>query len=154
MKPRKKYRPGRVLLDPVGHVLTGFKPLVQIKSTTARLKIGYHGALDLLRRGKASREEILCLGDTINMAEAMVHITGIGVEYLPEIHAAEMALQALGKRDKFIALGVELTALNRLAEIHDAQFKVVTVAEAEKALAYIEERVRRAARPAVAGTVS
>jgi len=154
MKPRKKYRPGRVLLDPVGHVLTGFKPLAEIKSTTARLKIGYHGALDLLRRGKASREEILCLGDTINMTEAMVHVTGLGVEYLPEIHAAEMALQALGKRDKFLATGPELTALNRLAEIHDAQFKVVTVTEAEKALAYIEEKVRHAARPVTAGTVS
>ena len=143
MKKRKKYRPGRVLLDPVGHVLTGFKPLAAIKSTTARIQVGYHGALDLLRRGKATREEILCLGDTINMAEAMVHITGIGIEHLSEIAAAETALRTVGQRDKYIATGPELMALNRLAEIHDAQFKATTVAEAEKALAYVEERTRK-----------
>lgn len=143
MKKRPKYRPGRVLLNPVQHVLTGFKPLDQIKSTTARLKIGYHGALDLLRRGKASREEILCLGDTINMSEAMVHVTGAGIEHLPEIAAAERALQTIGQRDKFIATGLELVALNRLAEIHDAQFAATTVAEAEKALEYIERKTRK-----------
>lgn len=143
MRKRSKYRPGRVLQNPVQHVLAGLKPLAQALQTSARLQIGYHGALDLLRRGKATRDDILCLDDMVNMAEAMVRVTCIGVELLPEIQAAKQALLSIGRRNRFVAAGPELVALNRLAEIHDAQFRAITVGEAEKALDYIERKLSK-----------
>jgi hypothetical protein len=54
---------------------------------------------------------------------------------------------------KFILRGPELTSFNLAMEIHDAQLDACTVAELEKAIAFVETICRnKGARPIIEGT--
>lgn len=145
MRKRSKYRPKGVIIDTVGHVLSGMKRVGAISPGTT-LKIKNHDALDTVRRGVATKQDIDTLIDAFNITEALAMMR-IGDEYRNEIRAAQDALLELGRRGaetgKFILRGPDLTLFNTAMEVHDAQLDACTVAELEKAIDIVNALLRQ-----------
>lgn len=144
MRKRSKYRPKGVLLDPLNHVLSGLKKVGSV-SAGMTLMIRNHQALEAVRKGAGTRQDIDMLIDAVNVTEALASLR-IGDEWRVEIRAAQDALLELGRRGvetgKFILRGPELTALNLGMEIHDAQLEACTINELERAMDIVVKRQR------------
>jgi len=123
----------------MNHVLSGMKTVGAISAGTT-LKIKNHDALEKVRRGEATREDIDVLIGAFNITEALARMR-IGEDWKDEIRAAQDALLELGRRGvetgKFILRGPDLTTFNLAMEIHDAQLDACTVSELEKAIDYV-----------------
>jgi len=139
VRKRSKYRPKGVILDPINHVLSGLKRVGSI-SAGVTLMIKNHAALEAVRQGKGTREDIDILIGALNMTEALAFFK-YGDEWSHGIRAAQDALLELGRRGaetgKFILRGPDLTTFNMAMDIHDAQLDACTVAELEKAIDYV-----------------
>jgi len=159
MKKRSKYRPRKIILDPVSWVISGMKP-VSSSGEAIGLKIKNHQALLDVTQGKANRDSIDILIAAMNMAEALQIINpNLGKEYAPEIKAAQDAIYTMAKRgvekDKFLFTGVEMQAINTGMEVHDAQLDTCTIAELESGIKYVYEAIKhRRARPIMEATKS
>lgn len=146
MRKRSKYRPKGVRVDALDYVLTSIKPLASLKSEVATLRIRNHGALAEVCKGNGNRDDIDVLIAALNIAEAMV-VQGVGTDYAGEIRAGQdalrdMATRGVGLGDRFIFRATELQAINLAMEIHDAQLDAITVAQLERAIAYVHRVVR------------
>ena len=145
MRKRSKYRPKGVILDTMAHVKSGMKRVGTIAPGTT-LKIKNHDALDKVRRGVATRQDIDTLIDAFNITEALAMMR-IGDDWRNEIRAAQDALLELGRRGaetgKFILRGPDLTLFNTVMELHDAQLDACTVAELEKSIDIVNEILRQ-----------
>lgn len=144
MRKRSKYRPKPVFVDPVSHVLSGMKRVGSIGAGVT-LMIRNHTALEDVRRGQGTRDDIDILIAALNMAEALA-VLNYGRDWADEIRAAQDALLGLGTRGaetgKFVLRGPELTALNLGMQIHDAQLEACTVVDLEKAMDYVTQCIR------------
>ncbi len=144
MRKRSKYRPKPVIADPLNHVLSGLKRVGSI-SAGVTLMIRNHTALEAVRKGQGTKEDIDILIGALNMTEALAFFK-FGEDWAGEIRAAQDALLELGRRGaetgKFILRGPELTALNVGMEIHDAQLQACTVSDLEKAMDYVTQCLR------------
>jgi hypothetical protein len=152
MRKRSKYRPRGVIYDTLNYVVSGMKVVGEMSSGTT-LKIKNHAALEQVRQGRGTREDIDVLICAFNITEALA-LMRIGDDWKDEIRAAQDALLAVGRRGvetgKFILRGPELTSFNLAMEIHDAQLDTCTVAELEKAIEFVEKIVKnKQARPIV-----
>jgi hypothetical protein len=136
MRKRSKYRPKGVIYDTMHHVLSGMKVVGTLSAGTT-LKIKNHAALEQVRTGRGTRDDIDVLICAFNITEALAMMR-IGDDWKDEIRAAQDALLAVGRRGaetgKFILRGPELTTFNLAMEIHDAQLDACTVSELEKAI--------------------
>ena len=136
MRKRSKYRPKGLIVDTMRHVMSGMKKVGSISAGTT-LKIKNHTALESMRRGVGTRDDIDVLIGAFNITEALAMMR-IGDDWKNEIRAAQDALLAVGRRGaetgKFILRGPELTHFNLAMEIHDAQLDACTVSELEKAI--------------------
>jgi hypothetical protein len=156
-KPRKKYKPKGVRLDAVQWVINGFRNISQTGDAVLHLKIKNHESLECLRKGEATRLDIDAIISAFNMAEALARMQ-IGDDYAAEIKAGQDALLDVAKRgvnrdDRFILKAAELTAINLVMEIHDAQLEITTIGELEKAMDIVTKEIRmRRARPVLEKT--
>lgn len=145
MRKRSKYRPRAVLANPVAWVLEGMTPVARHDSYLIDLKIKNHGAMAALTQGRATRIEIDTLIAMSNVIEALWTL-GFGTEYEDVIVAGQAALIEVGRRGlttgKFILRAGEMTALNELMELHDAQMDVTTIRDMDQALAVVNKRVK------------
>jgi hypothetical protein len=152
MRKRSKYRPRGLIADTMLYVTSGMKVVGAINAGTT-LKIKNHAALEQVRTGRGTREDIDVLICAFNITEALA-LMRIGDDWKDEIRAAQDALLAMGRRGvetgKFILRGPELTSFNLAMEIHDAQLDACTVAELEKAIDFVDKIVRnKQARPII-----
>lgn len=151
-KPRKKYKPKGVRLDAITWVINGFRNISETGDAVLHLKIKNHESLECLRKGEATRMDIDAIISAFNMAEALARMQ-IGDDYAAEIKAGQDALLAVAKRgvsrdDRFVLKAEELTAINLVLEIHDAQLEITTIGELEKAMDIVTKEIRmRKARP-------
>ncbi len=145
MRKRSKYKPRAVLANPVAWVLEGLTPVAHHDSYLIDLKIKNHGAMAALTQGRATRIEIDVLIAMSNVIEALWTL-GFGTEYEDVIVAGQAALIEVGRRGlttgKFILRAAEMTALNELMELHDAQMDVITIRDMDRALAVVNKRVK------------
>ena len=154
MKKRSKYRPRRVILDPVSWVISGMKP-VSSTSEAVGLKIKNHQALLEITQGNGNRDSVDILIAAMNMAEALYVINAnLGKDYATEIKAAQDAIYHMARRGvekgKFLFTGLEMQAMNTGMEVHDAQLDTCTIAELETAIKFVYEAIKhRRARPIV-----
>jgi len=154
MKKRSKYRPRRIILDPVSWVISGMKP-VSSSGEAVGLKIKNHQALLEITQGNGNRDSVDILIAAMNMAEALYIINAdLGKQYAEEIKAAQDAIYTMAKRgvakNKFLFTGLEMQAMNTGMEVHDAQLDACTIAELETAIKYVYEAIKhRRARPIV-----
>ena len=154
MRKRSKYRPRRVIADPVTWVINGFKPVRQCDEAVG-LKIKNHQALLEITKGEGTRQSVDVLIAAMNMAEAL-HIINpdLGKQYATEIKAAQDAIYNMAKRGvakgRFLFTGLEMQDMNVGMEVHDAQLDTCTIAELESGIKYVYEAIKhRRARPIV-----
>jgi len=145
-KPRKKYKPKGVRLDAVQWVINGFKNISETGNAVLHLKIKNHESLEALRKGEATRIDIDTIISAFNITEALARMN-IGDDYANEIKAGQDALLEVAKRgvsrdDKFILKAAELSAINLVMEIHDAQLEITTIGELEKAMDIVTKEIK------------
>lgn len=154
MKKRSKYKPKGVRIDAVNWVLAGLKPFNDV-AVSKNVRIRNHAAMDVLRKGDATRDDIDILIGAFNMTEAYAKLRPeLGSDWAEEIKAGQDALHAVGKRGaasgRFILMAKELTAMNLVMEIHDAQLDQTNVRDMELAMEIIDKEYRaRKMRPIV-----
>jgi hypothetical protein len=145
VRKRSKYRPKGVLLNPLGYVLESMSPLAAHNSYLLDLKIKNHAALTALTTGMATRADIDVLITMGNVTEALYRL-GFGAEYGNEVKAGLNALRDTARRGaeshRFILRAAEMSALNTLVELHDAQMDVATIKDMENALKLVDQEYR------------
>ena len=136
MKKRSKYRPKGKLINPVAYVLESLKPVRHHDSYLMDLKIKNHGSMEALTKGNAGRTEIDLLINMGNTVEALYRL-GFGEDYGDVVDQGLDALHEVGKRGvqtgRFILKAHEMSDLNLLMELHDAQMEVITIKDMERA---------------------
>lgn len=154
MRKKSKYKPRPIKADAVTWVINGFRNISDTGDVVLNLKIKNHEAIESLRKGQATRNDLDILIGAFNVTEALARMK-IGDDYANEIKAGQDALLAIGKRgvsnnDRFILKALELTAINLTMEIHDAQLEVATIADLEKAMDIVTKEIKmRKARPII-----
>lgn len=142
-KPKKKYRPKPVLLDPIAHVLVGIRP--PAPEHRARIEIVNHGAMYQLTHGKGTRQDWDEVACALNTALVLAEDYKIGFDYLADIQAALEAHRMCGVRG-FGYSGPELQTVNYALKVHEEQMNIATVSEHERALAKVLRSVFVAGR--------
>jgi hypothetical protein len=146
MRKRSKYRPKPVLANPVGYVIESFTPVTFYESYLIDLKIKNSGAMVALLRGNATHDDLSLLVAMSNVTEALYQL-GFGEDYKDvAIDGREAILQIAHravKHQKFTPTGPEIQSLNRLMELHDAQMDVITIKDMERALQFIDTKMRQ-----------
>jgi cytosine/adenosine deaminase-related metal-dependent hydrolase len=136
VKKRSKYRPKGKLINPVAYVLESLKPVRHHDSYLMDLKIKNHGSMESLTKGNAGRTEIDLLINMGNTTEALYRL-GFGEDYGDVVEQGLDALHEVGQRGvqtgRFILKAHEMSHLNLLMELHDAQMEVITVKDMERA---------------------
>ena len=156
-RKKSKYKPKGVRLDATTWVINGFRNISQTGDAVLHLKIKNHESLECLRKGEATRMDIDAIISAFNMAEALARMQ-IGDDYAAEIKAGQDALLDVAKRgvnrdDRFVLKAAELSAINLVMEIHDAQLEITTIGELEKAMDIVAKEIRmRRARPVLEKT--
>jgi hypothetical protein len=156
MRKRSKYKPKPVILDTMSYVMSGMKQMTNLKDQLIALQLKNHLALEALRLGQATKEDIDTLINAFNITEALAK-QKIGDDYKTEIKEAQDALFACAKRGvennyRFVMKGTELKAINYVMEIHDAQLEASTVKDIELATNYVYKCLQsKKARPVIEG---
>lgn len=156
-RKKSKYKPKGVRLDATTWVINGFRNISQTGDAVLHLKIKNHESLECLRKGEATRMDIDAIISAFNMAEALARMQ-IGDDYAAEIKAGQDALLDAAKRgvnrdDRFVLKASELSAINLVMEIHDAQLEITTIGELEKAMDIVMKEIKmRKARPVLEKT--
>lgn len=156
-RKKSKYKPKGVRLDATTWVINGFRNISETGDAVLHLKIKNHESLECLRKGEATRMDIDAIISAFNMAEALARMQ-IGDDYAAEIKAGQDALLDVAKRgvsrdDRFVLKATELSAINLVLEIHDAQLEITTIGELEKAMDIVAKEIRmRRARPVLEKT--
>ena len=144
VRKRSKYRPKPVLANPVAYVLESIKPVSQHDTYLIDLKIKHSQAMVALLNGTATKSDMDMLIGMSNMTEAL-HQMGFGKEYQDVCVDGRFAILSIVDRAKthnrFTPTGPEIQMLNLLMELHDAQMEVITVRDAEKALALASHKI-------------
>lgn len=144
MKKRSKYRPKGVRLDAVNWALSSIMPFSRVPEGID-LRIKNHDALNNTRLGLADKGDIDILIGMVNMTDALARLK-LGNDWADEIRAGQDALLSLARRGKesgkFVGTGPELTALNLIMEIHDAQLDACTVKDIERAMDIVTKEHR------------
>lgn len=132
----------------MAYVQSGMKKFDEI-SVAVNLRIRNHNALEELRLGRATPADMETLIFAFNMAEGFLRLRDeLGGDWADEVQAAQDALQAVGRRPRFICRAEEWKAMTLAMELHDAQLDKATVKDLEMAMDIIAEDVRhKRARP-------
>lgn len=130
----------------MNYVLEGFAPLEQYSSHAMVLKIKNHAALVSLSQGNGNKEDFQKIVAAANVTEAICMMK-IGSEYSDILPPAQAAIKALHLREKEIGKytfkAEELTAVNRMIELLDAQLAIITVQEMQESLKIVEREVQK-----------
>jgi hypothetical protein len=137
MKKRSSYRPKWALVNPIAYVLESFTPVRVYDSYLVDNKIRNHGAMSNLTRGLADKQDVTTLISMVNMTEALYRL-GFGKEYGDVVKDGAESLHMLGRRGlqtgRFILKAQEMSHLNLIMELHDAQMEIATIKDIERAI--------------------
>jgi hypothetical protein len=154
MRKKSKYKPKAIRTNNMAYVLSGMMQLSDLKEKLVQLQLTNHMALESLRTGTATKQDMDVIIAAFNITEALAKYK-IGDEYVNEIKEAQDALYACAKRGvemgyKFVVKGLELKAINFIMELHDAQLEIATVKEIELATDHVNNMmISKRARPIV-----
>ena len=150
MRKKSKYKPKGVRVDVMSWIKSGMLKAAEVAggSIITQTRIKNHIAIEALRKGEATIDDMDAIINAFNVTEALA-IKGIGDDYRAEIKAGQDAVLEIAVRAKekdagrFVVTGPELSAINLAMEVHDAQLDVCTVAQLESALDYVWEQIRQ-----------
>jgi hypothetical protein len=144
MRKRSKYRPKGVRVDAVDWALASIMPFSRVPEGID-LRIKNHDALNNMRLGVATKADIDVIIGVVNMTDALARLK-LGNDWAEEIRAGQDALLSIARRGKesgrFIGTGPELTAVNLVMEIHDAQLDACTVKDIERGMDIVTKEHR------------
>lgn len=145
MRKRSKYRPKRVMLNPHEWVRESVRLVSNHDDYLIKLRIKNHAAFAALTQGKATKDDMQTLIAMNNVTNALFALN-IGKQYEPILHAGGAALINIGSRGlksgRFIVRAEDMSALNDLMDLHDAQMDAIDIRTLERALDYIENLER------------
>ena len=134
-----------MLSNPLGYVLESLTPVRNHSFPLTELKIKNHLAMSMLVRGQAKKDDMDKLVAMSNMTEALCAL-GFGKEYQNVCIDGRYAILSIANRatkhGRFTPTGPEITMLNTLMELHDAQMEIITVKDMEKALDIVRTKLR------------
>jgi len=140
MKKKSKYKPRPVLLNPLAYTVEGARLLAEEHPTyITELKIKNHAAMLALTRGEATRQDMDCLIQMYNIMDAFRMLGIGGIE--KEIHTTGQSISSIARRNKFLATGPEITAINGLMDYHDELFEHITVKQLEMAVREVRKTI-------------
>jgi len=156
MRKRSKYRPRVVLQNPLEFVLSGFKPVRDLPGVYIDVQIKNREALEQIRKGDATKENIDMLIGAFNITEALA-IMGKGHDWLDEIKQGQDALLALSQRGvangmRFIMTARQWEALKLVMDLHEEQLAHATVHDIEKAHNHVLAVIRQGKARAIVQT--
>lgn len=155
-KPRKKYRPKAVLRNPVAYVMESMTPITSHGLDLTTLRIKNSQAMVALLRGEAKKADMDILIAMSNVTEALWEL-GFGKEYKNVCVDGRYAILSITNRatqhGRFTPTGPEITMLNTLMELHDAQMEVITVRDMERALSTIRNKLQNKVTTVVLPTI-
>jgi len=156
MRKRSKYRPRVVLQNPLEFVLSGFKPVRDLPGVYIDVQIKNREALEQIRKGDATKEDIDMLIGAFNITEALA-IMGKGHDWLVEIKQGQDALLALSRRGvankmRFIMTARQWEALKLVMDLHEEQLAHATVYDIEKAHNHVLAVIRQGRARAIVQT--
>lgn len=145
MRKKSKYRPKPVRVNPVAYVIESMTPVAAYGSYLLTLKIRNHEALANITQGKGTRADMDLMLAMFNIAEALYRM-GLGREYGDVLAQAREALIAVGSRgiatNRFVLTGPQMSTLNLVMELHDAQLDLCTVKDVERAIEIVKHQER------------
>ncbi len=146
MRKRSKYRPRKIIADPLGFVLSGMQRLPELRDQFLMIQIKNREALEQVRIGRANKDDIDRLIAMANMSESLA-IHGKGSDWLKEINESQHHLHALAERGvrlgmRFVMKAAEWEALKLITDLHEVQLENSTVFDIEKAYDYVEKTIR------------
>jgi hypothetical protein len=151
MKKRSAYRPKPVFANPLAYVLESMVPVSRHDSYLLDMKIKNHGAMSSLTQGSATRRDLDVLITMVNITEALYRM-GFGEDYGHIVRQGQDALHCVGVRgvesSRFTLKAQEMSHLNDIMELHDAQMDLITIKDMERAMELIKkEFVQKKMRP-------
>jgi hypothetical protein len=128
-------------------VLSGFKPVRDLPGVYVDVQIKNREALEQIRKGDATKEDIDMLIGAFNITEALA-IMGKGHDWLDEIKQGQDALLALSQRGvangmRFIMTARQWEALKLVMDLHEEQLAHATVHDIEKAHNHVLAVIRQ-----------
>jgi hypothetical protein len=137
MRKRSKYRPGRILQNPLEFVISGMRPVRDLPGVYLDVQLRNRAALDSVRTGTATKADIDMLVGAFNITEALA-LGGHGKDWLEEIRQGQNALLTLSRRGvergmRFIMTAKEWELLKLIMDLHEEQLCNVTVYDIEMA---------------------
>jgi hypothetical protein len=147
MRKKSNYKPKGVRLDNMAWVQSSLKKVGTLPTAGLALKLKMHEALAAMLNGTGTKSDVDALISAVNVAEALIKVRAdLGRDWAVEIKAAQDAIHDMGvrcyKRDKFLFMGPEMSAVKVVVELHDQQLDDCTVREMEQALFIVDEVIR------------
>lgn len=144
MRKKSKYKPRPVVRDTLNFVLNAMTPVTAKTDALLTLKVKNSEAMLSLLQGKATKSDMDTLINMSNMVEQLVQ-DGFGTEYKSASTGGRIALMKIIERanevKRFTPTGPEITLLQTMMELHDAQMEVITVRDFAKAGASIIHQI-------------
>jgi hypothetical protein len=124
-------------------VLSGFQPVRDLPGTYLDMQLRNRTALEQLRMGKATKQDIDMLIGAFNITEALA-IMGKGIDWLDEVKQGQDALLELSRRGvangmRFIMTAKQWEALKLVMDLHEEQLAQATVHDIEKAHEFVQK---------------
>lgn len=144
-KPRKRYIPKRVDLDPMGlaHALACLLTLPQRRELTEPMRRSFAR----LRAGQGDAGCWCNLADALNVAERLAALA-IANDHADELQAGQQALADLHLRHTtrggWVMRGTEIAALEQAMDVHSAQLQVCTQGELAEAISTVQRTMAQA----------
>jgi len=97
-----------------------------------------HAALEALRFGKATKDDMELLVNMANMTEGLAQVNkAFCAEYGMLITDGQKSLLDVCRRVRYVCKASELENITMLLELHDAQLEIATIKEIEDAMKII-----------------
>ena len=138
-KRRMKYPPGSAVANPIAYVIDGFKPVGQAEEGQwlQEVLMKNHSAITEFVHGRGNREHLSTLVRVHNMTRALL-LMGFGEDLYDIVLRSDEVIQGIAKRKQlkntYTLYATEITALNDLIGLHDAQMEVATIRDVNNAV--------------------
>jgi hypothetical protein len=148
MRKKSKYKPKPVILDAMSHVKLGVTKITAFTTGLLNLKIKSHGYMLDLVEGRATKDDVIMLMQSVNVAAAIAK-NGVGEDHIDEFVESQQALVDIvaygdAHNGQYVGRPQQLAAISRSLQIHDAQLGHITVADFDDAVKYVNKYVLEA----------
>ena len=150
-KPRKRYKPKSIWLNPMDFVKENLALLAEFDPDyVLKIKLKDHSAMTAVQQGTATKRDMDNISATFNLVFGMRETLGLPEdaywEFGRTLHHANLAFKAVCSRaneiNRVVCKADELQAFNELIELNDNLLDVVTVKQWGEALQFAKNHAK------------